>query len=326
MDAMTLLLTILKILLVLLAIPVVVGISTYAERKVLGRLQIRYGPNRAGPFGVLQWVADAIKLITKEYVVPAAADRWLFIAAPLFTLVPAVTVYALIPFGRGLVITDVNVGLLMLLAISSLSVYGIIFGGWASNSKYSLLGALRSASQMIAYELSLGLALVGVVLMAGSMSLVDIVQAQRTVPFFLLQPLGFLIFLVAGIAETNRIPFDLPAAAAELGAGYHTEYSAMGFGLFQLGEYASVWTISALATTLFLGGWQGPGTQSVVWLSLVWFIAKCSLFILMFYWLRGTLPRLRYDQLMAFGWKVLLPLSLLNLLWVAAVTAWRASA
>ena len=180
MDAMTLLLTILKILLVLLALPVVVGISTYAERKVLGRLQIRYGPNRAGPFGVLQWVADAVKLITKEYVVPAAADRWLFIAAPLFTFVPAVMVYALIPFGKGLVITDVNVGLLMLLAISSLSVYGIIFGGWASNSKYSLLGALRSASQMIAYELSLGLALVGVVLMAGSLSLVEIVQAQRS--------------------------------------------------------------------------------------------------------------------------------------------------
>jgi NADH-quinone oxidoreductase subunit H len=240
-------------------------------------------------------------------------------------MVPAVTVYALIPFGRGLVITDVNVGLLMLLAISSLSVYGIIFGGWASNSKYALLGALRSASQMIAYELSLGLSLVGVVLMAGSLSLVEIVQAQRSLPFFLLQPLGFLVFLVAGIAETNRIPFDLPEAEGELGGGYHTEYSAMGFGLFQIGEYASVWTISALATTLFLGGWQGPGTQSVVWLSLVWFFAKSSLFIFMFYWLRGTLPRLRYDQLMAFGWKVLLPLSLLNLLWVAAVTAWRAN-
>src|SRR5512137_1456800 len=194
MDAMTLLLTILKILLVLLALPVVVGISTWAERKVLGRLQIRYGPNRAGPFGFLQWMADAVKLITKEYVIPAAADRWLFVAAPLFTLVPAVTIYALIPFGRGLVITDVNVGLLLLVAISSLSVYGIIFGGWASNSKYSLLGALRSASQMIAYELSLGLSLVGVVLMAGSLSLVDIVQAQRCVPFFLLQPLGFVVF------------------------------------------------------------------------------------------------------------------------------------
>ena len=320
---MTLLLTLLKILLVLLLLPVIVGLSTWAERKVLGRLQIRYGPNRAGPFGILQWMADAVKLITKEYVIPAAANRWLFVAAPLFTLVPAVTVYSLIPFGRGLVITDVNAGLLMLVAISSLSVYGIIFGGWASNSKYSLLGALRSASQMIAYELSLGLALVGVVLMAGSLSLVEIVEAQRRWPFALLQPLGFLIFLIAGVAETNRIPFDLPEAEGDLGAGYHTEYSAMGFGLFQLGEYASVWTISALAATLFLGGWQGPGAQTVAGLSLLWFLLKSVLFILLFYWLRGTLPRLRYDQLMAFGWKVLLPLSLANLLWVAAVVAVR---
>ena len=323
MDALTLLWTLLKIMIVLLALPVVVGISTWAERKVLGRLQIRYGPNRAGPFGVLQWAADAVKLITKEYVVPAAADRWLFMAAPLFTFVPAATIYALIPFGRGLVITDVNVGLLMLLAISSLSVYGIIFGGWASNSKYSLLGALRSASQMIAYELSLGLALVGVVLMAGTLSLVEIVEAQRRVPFVLLQPLGFLIFLIAGIAETNRIPFDLPEAEGELGAGYHTEYSAMGFGIFQLGEYASVWTISALAATLFLGGWQGPGAQEVAGLSLLYFFLKSILFIFLFYWLRGTLPRLRYDQLMAFGWKVLLPASLPNLLWVAGVVALR---
>ncbi len=326
MTAMALLLLVLKILLVLLLLPVVVGFSTWAERKVLGRLQIRFGPNRAGPFGILQWAADAVKLITKEYVIPGAANRWLFVAAPLFTMVPAVTVYALIPFGRGLVITDVNAGLLVLVAISSLSVYGIIFGGWASNSKYSLLGALRSASQMIAYELALGLSLVSVVLMAGSMSLVEIVEAQRAWPFALLQPLGFLIFLVAGIAETNRIPFDLPEAEGELGAGYHTEYSAMGFGLFQLGEYAAVWTISALAATLFLGGWQGPYAQSVAGLSLAYFLAKSALFILMFYWLRGTLPRLRYDQLMAFGWKVLLPAALVNLLWVAAVVAWRARA
>jgi NADH-quinone oxidoreductase subunit H len=326
MTATALALMLLKLLIILLALPVVVGISTWAERKVLGRLQIRYGPNRAGPFGVLQWMADAVKLITKEYVIPGAANRWLFVAAPLFTLVPAVTVYTLIPFGRGLAVADVNVGLLMLVAISSLSVLGIVFGGWASNSKYSLLGAMRSASQMIAYELSLGLALVGVVLMAGSMSLVDVVRAQHPVPFIVLQPLGFLIFLIAGVAETNRIPFDLPEAEGELGAGYHTEYSAMGFGIFQLAEYAAVWTISALAATLFLGGWQGPGAGTVAGLSLLYFFAKSILFILMFYWLRGTLPRLRYDQLMAFGWKVLLPLSLLNLLWVAAVTAWRANA
>jgi NADH-quinone oxidoreductase subunit H len=324
MDALTVLMTLLKILIVLLALPVLVGFSTWAERKVLGRLQIRYGPNRAGPFGMLQWAADAVKLITKEYVVPAAANRWLFVAAPLFTLVPAVTVYTLIPFGRGMAITDVNAGLLMLVAIGSLSIYGIIFGGWASNSKYSLLGALRSASQMIAYELALGLALVGVVLMAGTLSLVEIVESQRRIPFIVLQPLGFLIFLIAGIAETNRIPFDLPEAEGELGAGYHTEYSAMGFGIFQLAEYASVWTISALAATLFLGGWQGPGAGTVVGISFLWFFLKSALFIFLFYWLRGTLPRLRYDQLMAFGWKVLLPASLLNLLWVAAVVAVRA--
>jgi NADH-quinone oxidoreductase subunit H len=273
---------------------------------------------------MLQWAADAVKLITKEYVVPAAANRWLFVAAPLFTLVPAVTVYTLIPFGRGMAITDVNAGLLMLVAIGSLSIYGIIFGGWASNSKYSLLGALRSASQMIAYELALGLALVGVVLMAGTLSLVEIVESQRRIPFIVLQPLGFLIFLIAGIAETNRIPFDLPEAEGELGAGYHTEYSAMGFGIFQLAEYASVWTISALAATLFLGGWQGPGAGTVAGLSFLWFFLKSALFIFLFYWQRGTLPRLRYDQLMAFGWKVLLPASLLNLLWVAAVVAVRA--
>jgi len=325
MDAKTLLLTILKIMIVLLALPVLVGFSTWAERKVLGRLQIRFGPNRAGPFGMLQWVADAIKLITKEYVIPAGANRWLFVAAPLFTMVPAVTVFGLIPFGDGVLITDVNVGLLLLSAISSLSIYGIVFGGWASNSKYALLGALRSASQLISYELSLGLALVGVVLMAGSMSLVEIVQAQRPLPFVLLQPLGFVVFLIAGVAEINRIPFDLPEAEGELGAGYHTEYSAMGFGLFQLGEYAGAWSIAALATTLYLGGWHGPWAAGAPWLTVVWFFAKASLFILLFYWLRGTLPRLRQDQLMAFGWKVLLPLALLNLVLAAAVTSWRAA-
>jgi NADH-quinone oxidoreductase subunit H len=324
MDALALLMTVLKILVVLLALPVLVGFSTWAERKALGRMQLRYGPNRAGPFGMLQWVADAVKLITKEYVVPEGANRWLFMAAPILTMAPAIAVYALIPFGRGLVITDVNAGILTLVAVGSLSIYGIIFGGWASNSKYSMLGALRSASQMISYELSLGLALVAVVLMAGTMSLVGIVEAQRAVPFAALQPLGFLIFVVAGVAETNRTPFDLPEAEGELGAGYHTEYSAMGFGVFQLGEYASIWSMSALAATLFLGGWQGPWAATVPALSLVWFLAKSALFVLLFYWLRGTLPRLRQDQLMAFGWKFLLPLSIVNLLWAAAVTAWRA--
>ncbi len=324
MDAAWLLFTLLKILVVLLALPVLVGFSTLAERKVLGRIQIRYGPNRAGPFGLLQWVADAVKLITKEYVVPEGANRWLFVAAPLLTLAPAIAVYSLIPFGKGLVITDVNAGILALMAVGSLTIFGSVFGGWASNSKYSMLGALRAASQMISYELSLGLTIVSVVLMAGTMSLVGIVEAQGTLPFVLLQPLGFVIFFIAALAETNRCPFDLPEAEGELGAGYHTEYSAMGFGVFQLGEYASIWSMSALATTLFLGGWQGPGVSALPLLSLGWFLAKSAFFVFVFIWIRGTLPRLRQDQLMAFGWKFLLPLSILNLLWAAAVTAWRA--
>jgi NADH-quinone oxidoreductase subunit H len=321
---MELLFILLKILIVLLIIPVAVGFCTLAERKILGRIQVRFGPNRAGPFGLLQWMADAVKLISKEYLVPEQADKLLFVIAPILTLVPAVTVFALIPFGKGLHITDVNVGLLMLVAISSLGIYGVIFGGWASNSKYSMLGALRSAAQMISYELAMGLSLVAVVMMAGTMSLVEIVDAQKGLWFIVAQPLGFIVFFLAGIAETNRLPFDMPEAEGDLGAGYHTEYSAMGFGLFQLGEYASIITICALVTTLFLGGWGGPGASALAgFVSLGWFLLKVALFIFIFIWIRGTLPRVRYDQLMAFGWKVLLPLSLLNILWVAGYVAVR---
>lgn len=313
-----------KILIVLLAVPVIVGLCTLAERKILGRIQLRYGPNRAGPFGLLQWLADAVKLITKEYLIPDKADKALFVIAPVLCFVPAVTVFALIPFGKGLHITDVNVGLLMLIAISSLGIYGIIFGGWASNSKYSLLGALRSAAQMISYELSMGLALVGVVMMAGTMSLVEIVEAQQGLWFFIAQPIGFVVFFISGIAETNRLPFDMPEAEGDLGAGYHTEYSAMGFGLFQLGEYTAILTMAALTTTLFFGGWGGPASSALGGaLSLVYFIIKTGLVVFFFMWMRGTLPRVRYDQLMAFGWKVLLPLSLVNILWVAGYVAWR---
>ena len=312
-----------KILIVLLAVPVIVGLCTLAERKILGRIQLRYGPNRAGPFGLLQWLADAVKLITKEYLIPDKADKALFVIAPVLCFVPAVTVFALIPFGKGLHITDVNVGLLMLIAISSLGIYGIIFGGWASNSKYSLLGALRSAAQMISYELSMGLALVGVVMMAGTMSLVEIVEAQQGLWFFITQPIGF-VFFISGIAETNRLPFDMPEAEGDLGAGYHTEYSAMGFGLFQLGEYTAILTMAALTTTLFFGGWGGPASSALGGaLSLAYFIIKTGLVVFFFMWMRGTLPRVRYDQLMAFGWKVLLPLSLVNILWVAGYVAWR---
>jgi NADH-quinone oxidoreductase subunit H len=322
MGVMELLFILLKILIVLLIIPVAVGFCTLAERKILGRIQVRFGPNRAGPFGLLQWAADAVKLISKEYLVPEQADKLLFVIAPIITLVPAVTVFALIPFGKGLYITDVNVGLLMLVAISSLGIYGVIFGGWASNSKYSMLGALRSAAQMISYELAMGLSLVAVVMMAGTMSLVEIVDAQKGLWFIVAQPLGFIVFLLAGIAETNRLPFDMPEAEGDLGAGYHTEYSAMGFGLFQLGEYASIITICALVTTFFLGGWSGPWAGAFMGLpSLVYFVLKTAFFVFVFIWIRGTLPRVRYDQLMAFGWKVLLPASLLNILWVAAVVS-----
>lgn len=332
MTIMDLLLMILKILVVLSLIPVVVGCCTLAERKVLGWIQLRHGPNRAGPFGLLQWVADAIKLLTKEYLIPAQADKALFVLAPIITFIPAVTVFALIPFGKGLVITDVNVGILMLIAISSLGIYGIILAGWASNSKYPLLGAMRSAAQMISYELSMGLALVGVVMMAGTMSMVEIVEAQKGLWFFIAQPLGFIVFFIAGVAETNRLPFDMPEAEGDLGAGYHTEYSAMGFGLLQLAEYAAILTMAALTTTLFFGGWAGPLVPvgdgaplswGVSFLSLGWFIVKTGFFVFFFMWMRGTLPRVRYDQLMAFGWKFLLPLSLLNILWVAGYVALR---
>lgn len=324
MTPLALLIVLAKILVVLLLIPVIVGFCTLAERKILGRIQIRYGPNRAGPFGLLQWMADAVKLITKEYLIPGEADKVLFVIAPLLTMVPAVTVFALIPFGKGMEITDVNVGLLMLVAVSSLGIYGIIFGGWASNSKYSLLGALRSAAQMISYELSMGLALVAVVMMAGTMSLVEIVESQKGLWFFVAQPLGFIVFFISGVAETNRLPFDMPEAEGDLGAGYHTEYSAMGFGLFQLGEYAAILTMAAMVTTLFFGGWGGPGHAALGGaVSLGYFVLKTAFFVFVFIWMRGTVPRVRYDQLMAFGWKVLLPLSLVNILWVAGYVALR---
>jgi NADH-quinone oxidoreductase subunit H len=257
--------------------------------------------------------------MSKEFLIPESANRFLFVIAPLLAMTPALVVYSLIPFGKNLHVADVNVGILMLVALSSLEIYGVIVGGWASNSKYSMLGALRSAAQMISYEISMGLALVAVVMMAGTMDLVEVVDEQAGFfgAYIFRQPLGFIVFLIAGIAETNRLPFDMPEAEAELVGGYHTEYSGMGFGMFFLGEYAAMGTISAMAATLYLGGWHGWGL-----LPVVWFVAKVCIFIYIYYWLRGTLPRLRYDQLMALGWKVLLPLSLLNILWTAAYVAW----
>jgi NADH-quinone oxidoreductase subunit H len=275
-----------------------------------------------GPFGLLQPLADLIKLLTKEDFLPAAADKWLFYLAPAMAAIPAIMIFAVIPFGAPLtvaghsvplVVADLNIGLLFFLALSSIAVYGVAIGGWASNSKYSLLGAIRGLAQLISYELSMGLSLVPIVMLARSFSLTEIVDAQAVVPFIVYQPLAFVIFLVSITAECKRIPFDLPEAEGELVAGFHTEYSGMRFGLFFVGEYINIIVLGGLATTLFLGGWHGPLLPPAVWFSL-----KTLSVAFFFIWMRGTLPRLRYDQLMHLGWKVLTPLALLNIL----VTAW----
>jgi len=292
---------------------------TLVERKLLGRMQLRYGPNRAGPFGLLQPIADLVKLLRKGEFAPAAAVDPLFIAAPAFAAFTAIMSFSVIPFGNGWtvgdyyiagVMVDVPISLILLFAIGSVGVYAFLIGGWASDSKFSILGAMRTAAQLVSYEVSLALSVLGVVVMAGSLSLVDIAtEQQETIWYAGPQIVGFLVFLVAGVAETNRAPFDLPEAEQELVAGYHTEYAGMRFGLFQMGEYVNMVTLSGLAVTLFLGGWGGPGLPGPVW-----FVVKLAAFIFVFMWIRATLPRLRYDQLMKFGWKVLLPVATLNAL------------
>lgn len=306
------------------------------ERKVLGWIQLRYGPNRVGPWGLLQPLADLLKFLFKEDVRPNTPNPVLFTVAPILALVPALMTYAVIPFGDRILlfgreitlyITSVNVGLLYLFALSGLGVYGIVLAGWASNSKYSLLGGLRSAAQMISYELTLTLSVVGVLIQAGSLDLVEIVRAQSgtywgIIPrwhVFWYQPLGFLLFFIAAIAETNRVPFDLPEAETELVAGYHTEYSATKFAMFYVAEYANILAVSALATTLFLGGWNGPGVERAPLLGVVYFAAKTAVFLFIYIWLRATLPRFRYDQLMRFGWKVLVPLAFANIVFSSAM-------
>ncbi|MBD1400564.1 NADH-quinone oxidoreductase subunit NuoH [Pelovirga terrestris] len=294
-----------------------------AERKILGRMQLRYGPNRVGPFGLMQPLADVIKLLTKEDFVPARADKWLFLIAPGITAVTALLVFAVIPFGSPLeifgrqvplVVVDLNIGVLYFLGVSSMAVYGVVLGGWASNSKYSLLGGVRGLSQMVSYELSLGLSLVPVIMMARSFSLTDIVMAQQSIPFVLLNPVAFGVFFICVLAESNRIPFDLPEAENELVGGFHTEYSGMRFGLFFVGEYINMVVLGSLVTVFFLGGWNGP------WLPpLLWFLFKVLAVCAMFIWIRASMPRLRYDQLMNLGWKILLPLSLVNILVTGAV-------
>jgi len=313
-----LILLVIKLGVVLVVLLLAAAYLVWVERKLLGRLQVRFGPNRAGRFGLLQPLADLIKLVTKEDTVPEAADKTIFLLAPAAVGTTAMLIFAVIPFGNGftlwgrpipMVITDLNIGLLFAIALSSLGVYGVALGGWASNSKYSLLGGIRGAAQMISYELSLGLSLVPIVMLARSFSLVDIVNAQASYPFILIQPHSFLIFFVSGMAEIKRIPFDLPEAENELVAGYHTEYSGMRFGLFFLGEYITLIVLGGLVAAFFLGGWRGPLLPP-----LVWFIVKVLAVVFVMIWMRGTLPRLRYDQLMSIGWKMLIPAALLNII------------
>ncbi len=311
----------------------------YAERKLAAAFQQRSGPNRVGPMGLLQPFADVLKLMFQEELRPGGADRALFLVAPIISAACAFTAFAVVPFGAettlfGLLpepiklqVADVNVAILVVFAVASMSVYGIVLAGWSSNSKYSLLGALRSASQMISYEISYGLSLAAVLVLAGSLSVAGIVDAQEGywcgfIPrwFVFLQPVGFLIYMTAGVAETNRAPFDFPEAEQELVAGYHTEYSSMAFAMFFLAEYINMVTVSAVATSLFLGGWQGPFLPAS--LGWIWFLLKVSVLLFAYIWIRWTLPRYRYDQLMHFGWKILMPLAVLNLIVTAGMVVY----
>ena len=321
-----------------------VAYSVWLERKLVGHIQNRWGPSYVGPFGLLQPVADGIKFIFKEDLTPPHVYKPLFIAAPMLSLICALTSIAVIPVGNPvtvsglqipLQITDLNIGLLVILGVTSMGVYGVALAGWSSNSKYSLLGGLRASAQMVSYEISLGLSLIGVLIMSGSFSLHEIVRAQSGtfwgfIPrwnIFHGQEIAFFIYLMSAYAETNRVPFDLPEAETELVAGYHTEYSAMKFAMFFMAEYANMITVSCLATLLFLGGWNGPIfgpplLQAI--LPVFWFVLKVFCFMVIYIWVRGTLPRFRYDQLMAFGWKFLFPLAVANLVVTGLIVAWAA--
>lgn len=313
---------IIKMSVILLILLTAASYLVWVERKLLGRMQARFGPNRAGLFGLLQPLADLIKLVTKEDAVPGGANRVIFRLAPGVVGLMALLIFAVIPFGGEitlwgrpvpLVITDLHVGVLFVLALSSISVYGIALGGWASNSKYSLIGGIRGAAQMISYEVPLGLSLVPVVMLARSFSLVEITDAQSRYPFILIQPVSFILFFVAALAEIKRIPFDLPEGENELGAGYHTEYSGMRFGLFFLGEYIMMIVLGSLVTVFFLGGWHGPLLPPIIW-----FVLKVGIVVFVLIWFRATFPRVRYDRLMNTGWKVLIPVALINILLTGA--------
>ena len=300
---------------------------TLAERRLLGRIQIRRGPNRVGPFGLFQPIADGIKALTKEDMVPAQADKAVFVMGPMIAVFAALAMFAVIPFGGTvhilgravkLVIGDVDIGILFIFAFATLGEYGIVLGGWSSGSKYGVLGALRAAAQMISYETSLGLIVIGTVILAGSLRLTDIVEAQRHMWFIVYQPFAFLLYLVAGLAEINRTPFDMPESESELACGFNIEYSSMKFALYFMAEYVHMIVVASLVTTLFLGGWLGPFLPGPLW-----FFIKVCLVIFFFIWERGTFPRLRYDQIMQFGWKILFPLALANVVVTALVVASR---
>ncbi len=312
-----------KVILVMGVVLTMCAYATYMERKVLGHLQQRIGPSYAGPYGLLQPIADAVKLIFKEDVVPDNVEKMTYFLAPIVSFVPALLTFAVVPFSSNTtifgyeftgVISDLNIGILYVFAITSLGVYGIVLAGWSSGSKYSLLGGIRSSAQMISYEISYGLSIVGIIIFANTLSLVDLVNMQGSDSFWFFknwfifkQPLAFLLYMTCAIAETNRAPFDLPEAESELVGGYHTEYSSMRFALFFIGEYANMIAVSAVGATLFFGGWQGPFLPPVIW-----FIIKVFFFMFFYIWLRATFPRFRYDQLMNFGWKVLFPLAIFN--------------
>jgi NADH-quinone oxidoreductase subunit H len=317
-DTLDILILIAKLGIVLVVILTLAANLVLAERRMLAWIQDRQGPNRVGPQGLLQPLADLIKLVTKEDLRPAGADKWLFLLAPAMAALPAMLTFAVVPFGApihlfgreiALQVVDLNVGALFFMALSSIAVYGIALGGWASNSKYALLGGIRGLAQLISYELVMGLSLVPVVMLARSFSLNDIVAAQATVPFVVYQPLAFALFFISILAECKRTPFDIPEAESELVAGFHTEYSGLRFGLFFVGEYLNIIVLGGVATTFFLGGWHGPFLPPIVWFS-----AKVLAFCFVFIWIRGTLPRLRSDQLMHLCWKVLTPVALGNIL------------
>jgi len=322
---------IIKIVVIFGAVMNVVGLLSWVERKVMARVQMRPGPTRVGPFGLLQPLADLLKFVFKEEVIPTQANTFLYIAAPLISLIPAFLTFAVVPFGPWLQVTDLSVGLLFVFALTSLGVYGIALGGWSSNSKYPLLGAMRSSAQMISYELSLTLSVIGVLLIANTLSLRELVISQNStwagfIPRWniFLQPIAFVVYVVSGVAETNRLPFDLAESEQELVAGWHTEYSSMKFLMFMMAEYANLIAVSSVATILFLGGWSGPmfGPEWLqMVLPIVWFVLKIGLFVFFYVLLRSTIPRFRYDQLMRFGWKVLFPLSLANIVVTSFVVA-----